>query len=200
MIKNTSGLAVQPCRLHERFYYHARLLYYILRQKARGFFDAGAEAPSYPLFSLCLPGGVLRGRGPQHLPMQALRPAPGGDLCGAGSPSTHILGAPPQTPGDFRFTTKVTKGVPRATAPGPREGDRAKSETLFAPAPSAVPAPPRYGFYIQPRPICHFEFVGKSVFFLPELHRGSHPLLLIRGAAGLASRMLEGFIYRNQYR
>ena len=46
MIKNTSGLAVQPCRLHERFYYHARLLYYILRQKARGFFDAGAAPPA----------------------------------------------------------------------------------------------------------------------------------------------------------
>ena len=117
MIKNTSGLAVQPCRLHERFYYHARLLYYILRQKARGFFDAGAAAPRYPLFSLCLPGEVLRGRGPQHLREQvvrlgsSLRPAPGGDLCGAGSPSTHLLGAPPQAPGDFRFTTKVTKGV-----------------------------------------------------------------------------------------
>ena len=61
MIKNTSGLAVQPCRLHERFYYHARLLYYILRQKARGFFDAGAEAPAD---SPCGPD------------MRALRPAP----------------------------------------------------------------------------------------------------------------------------
>ena len=50
MIKNTSGLAVQPCRLHERFYYHARLLYYILRQKARGFFDAGGGGPSLPPF------------------------------------------------------------------------------------------------------------------------------------------------------
>ena len=47
MIKNTSGLAVQPCRLHERFYYHARLLYYILRQKARGFFARG-RSPCYP--------------------------------------------------------------------------------------------------------------------------------------------------------
>ena len=77
MIKNTSGLAVQPCRLHERFYYHARLLYYILRQKARGFFDAGAGAPRYPLFSLCLPGELLRGWQPQHPPVGLPGPHPG---------------------------------------------------------------------------------------------------------------------------
>ena len=52
MIKNTSGLAVQPCRLHERFYYHARLLYYILRQKARGFFAGGRQPLATPFFSL----------------------------------------------------------------------------------------------------------------------------------------------------
>ena len=52
MIKNTSGLAVQPCRLHERFYYHARLLYYILRQKARGFFARGL----HPRGDLCKDG------------------------------------------------------------------------------------------------------------------------------------------------
>ena len=70
MIKNTSGLAVQPCRLHERFYYHARLLYYILRQKARGFFDAGAEAPADPFFLSASPEG----------------------FCGGGGPSTHLRG------------------------------------------------------------------------------------------------------------
>ena len=37
-----------------------------------------------------------------------------GSLCGAGSPSTHLLGAPPQTPGDFPVAGKVTKGAPRA--------------------------------------------------------------------------------------
>ena len=103
MIKNTSGLAVQPCRLHERFYYHARLLYYILRQKARGFFARGLH--------------------------------PRGDLCKDGSPCTHLLGAPPQTPGDFRFTTKVTKGVSGGAPLNPRGGH-------YHP-PSGVAAPPR---------------------------------------------------------
>ena len=86
----------------------------------------GAGAPRYPLFSLCLPGGVLRGRGPQHLPMQALRPAPGGVFCGtavpapndargspsalprAGAPHEHgfaMLGAP----GDFLMRRKSPK-------------------------------------------------------------------------------------------
>ena len=90
MIKNTSGLAVQPCRLHERFYYHARLLYYILRQKARGFFDAGAAAPAPPCFLSASPEG----------------------FCGGGSPSTHQWAYPAHTRGSFRFTTKGTKGVP----------------------------------------------------------------------------------------
>ena len=78
MIKNTSGLAVQPCRLHERFYYHARLLYYILRQKARGFFDAGAEAPRYSLFSLpAFPGGGWRGWAAPAPTSGPTRPTPG---------------------------------------------------------------------------------------------------------------------------
>ena len=89
MIKNTSGLAVQPCRLHERFYYHARLLYYILRQKARGFFDAGAGAPRYPLFSL---------------------PAfPGRGECGTAVPAPTDAGAPPRAPGDFLMRRKSPK-------------------------------------------------------------------------------------------
>ena len=46
-----------------------------------------------------------------------------GSLCGAGSPCTHYAGAPPRTPGDFRFTTKVTKGVSGGNPPEPPEGD-----------------------------------------------------------------------------
>ena len=111
MIKNTSGLAVQPCRLHERFYYHARLLYYILRQKARGFFARGQGAPALPFFSLCLPGGVLRGRGPQHLPMQALRPAPGGVFCGTAVPA----------PNDARGSPSALPEVGASGPHGPRE-------------------------------------------------------------------------------
>ena len=93
MIKNTSGLAVQPCRLHERFYYHARLLYYILRQKARGFFARGCSPLATPI---CEGAGA-----PSALPN-----------VGAQLPRPQRAGAPPRAPGDFRFTTKVTKGVP----------------------------------------------------------------------------------------
>ena len=158
MIKNTSGLAVQPCRLHERFYYHARLLYYILRQKARGFFDAGGGGPCGPLFSLCLPGGVLRGRGPQHLPMQALRPAPGGDLCGAGSPSTSRCRRSALHPGEFfagrQSQPPTMRGVPplhspeRALRPAPRptfsrrESRQRYARNLLVPGPPAKGASP----------------------------------------------------------
>ena len=50
------------------------------------------------------------------------------------SPSTHLLGAPPQTPGDFRFTTKVTKGVPGLRPWTPLGG-------IIIP-PAALPLPP----------------------------------------------------------
>ena len=156
MIKNTSGLAVQPCRLHERFYYHARLLYYILWQKARGFFARGQEAPAPPFFLSASPEGFCGGGGPStsRCRRSALHPgeiyaglaAPAPPDAGAppctrgsflrdGSPSTHLLGAPPQTPGDFRFTTKVTKGVSGGAPLNPRGGH-------YHP-PSGVAAPPR---------------------------------------------------------
>ncbi len=98
-------------------------------------------------------------------------------------------------PGDFPVAGKVTKGAPRAAA-------------LWNPASEDNPpllvlrcACTRAAFSHNKRPICHFKFVGKSVFFLPKLHRGSHPLLSIRGAVGeVPSRMLEGLSYREQYR
>ena len=56
-------------------------------------------------------------------------------------------------------------------------------------------------FLPQKRPICHFEQVGKSVLFFPLVLSRKHSLFSIRGSAGaLASRMLEGLSYRNQYR
>ena len=59
----------------------------------------------------------------------------------------------------------------------------------------------RATFSHNKRPICHFELVGKSVFFFPKLHLGSHFLLLIRGSAGgMPPRMLEGLSYRKRYR
>ena len=97
MIKNTSGLAVQPCRLHERFYYHARLLYYILRQKARGFFARGCSPLATPI---CEGAGA-----PSALPnVGAQLPRPQR----AGAPREHgfaMLGAP----GDFLMRRKSPK-------------------------------------------------------------------------------------------
>ncbi len=87
----------------------------------------------------------------------------------------------PSTPGDFPVAGKVTKGAPRAV---PFGIPRCVVAALFALA-ALRSVSRRATFYYKPRPICHFKLVGKSVFFLPKLHRGSHPLLSIRGAAGM---------------
>ena len=153
MIKNTSGLAVQPCRLHERFYYHARLLYYILRQKARGFFARGQGAPADPFFlsaspegfcggggpstsgskssdlaprSALHPGEFFAGRQPQHLPMRALRPAPGGVFCGT------VVPAP---------TMRALRPAPRPTF-SRRESRQRYARDLLVPGPPAKGASP----------------------------------------------------------
>ncbi len=91
------------------------------------------------------PGGVFCGtavpapndaRGsPSALPRAGAPPCTRGSFLRDGSPSTHLLGAPPQTPGDFRFTTKVTKGVSGGAPLNPRGGH-------YHP-PSGVAAPPR---------------------------------------------------------
>ena len=103
----------------------------------------------------------------------------------------------PSTPGDFPVAGKVTKGAPRAA---PFGIPQCVVAALFALA-ALRSVSRRATFYYKPRPICHFKLVGKSVFFLPKLHRGSHFLLLIRGSAGgKPPRMLEGLNYHNQYR
>ena len=202
MIKNTSGLAVQPCRLHERFYYHARLLYYILRQKARGFFargcsplayrgSEGAGAPSaLPNVGAQLPRPQRAGAPREH--GFAMLGAPG-DFMRDGSPSTHLLGAPPQTPGDFRFTTKVTKGVSGGAPLNPLGGH-------YHP-PSGVAAPPRrtlplgvvggVGLCFPPRRIgvsgCRYPFLysGKNCCEPGGEHR---PYMADRGQLGYGNK------------
>ena len=205
MIKNTSGLAVQPCRLHERFYYHARLLYYILRQKARGFFARGQEAPAPPFFLSASPEGFCGGGGPSTsgskssdlAPRSALHP---GEIYAGlaapapndarGSPSAlPRAGAPPRAPGDFRFTTKVTKGVSGGAPLNPRGGH-------YHP-PSGVAAPPRrtlplgvgggVGLCFPPRRIgvsgCRYPFLysGKNCCEPGGKHR---PYIADRGRLG----------------
>ena len=62
-----------------------------------------------------MPGVTLQGWQPLRPTMGALRPSTPGVCAGLAAPTPPDLGAPPQTPGDFRFTTKVTKGVPEPT-------------------------------------------------------------------------------------
>ena len=92
---------------------------------------------------------------------RALCPAPGGDLCEVGSPSTHQwaypahtrrgfaelvapattnAGAPPCTRVTFSPMRKSPKNLPEGDTPSgySPEGDRAKSVSLFAPAPPAA--------------------------------------------------------------
>ena len=97
-------------------------------------------------------------------------------------------------PGDFPDAGKVTKGAPRAA---PFGIPRCVVAALFA----LAYASRRATFCHKNRPICHFEFVGKSVLFFPLVSSREHSVFSIRGAAGaLASRMLEGLSSRNQYR
>ena len=63
----------------------------------------------------------------------------------------------PSTPGDFPVAGKVTKGAPRAA---PFGIPRCVVAALFA----LAYASRRATFCHKNRPICHFEFVGKSVF------------------------------------
>ena len=104
-----------------------------------------------------------------------------GGLLRDGSPCTHLLGAPPQPPGDFLPDEKVTKESPRGVSP---LGTPLKGEASL-PLQHIVLLPPQKGFRHNKRPICHFELVGKSVFFLPKLYRGSHFPFSIRGTAGM---------------
>ena len=97
-------------------------------------------------------------------------------------------------PGDFPVAGKVTKGAPRTAALWN------PASTKKRPFWCCADACTRAAFYHKKRPICHFEQVGKSVLFFSLVSSREHPLLSIRGAAGLASRMLEGLSSRNQYR
>ena len=128
----------------------------------------------------------------------------GGGPCGpryAGAPREHglaMLGT--------RVTFISRRKSPKACQGGPPEPPRGTERKVFhfslpLPLQHIVLLPPQKGLCHKNRPICHFELVSKSVFFLLKLHRGSHPLLSIRGAAGrVPSRMLEGLLHYNQYR
>ena len=131
MIKNTSGLAVQPCRLHERFYYHARLLYYILRQKARGFFDAGAEAPAPPFFLSASPEGFCGGGGPSTSRCRRSALHPGEFFAGRQSQPPTMRGVPP-----LHSPERALRPAPRPTF-SRRESRQRYARNLLVPGPPA---------------------------------------------------------------
>ena len=92
---------------------------------------------------------------------------------GLAAPATPDAGAPREH-GFAMLGTRVTfpsRGKSPKARQGLRplespEGDRLKSETLFSPAPPAASRNPLdRAFSHNKRPICHFEFVGKSVLF-----------------------------------
>ena len=83
-------------------------------------------------------------------------------------------------PGDFLPDEKVTKESPRAV---PFGIPRCVVTALFALAPLCSDSR-RATLNYRTRPICHFEFVGKSVLFFPLVPLREHFLLSIRGSAG----------------
>ena len=173
-----------------------------------------------PRFSLSTEGRVghpsffARGWRPSALPMRGAGPLrPPGVYAGLAAPATTDARrgcAPssallpmgralrPSTPGDFPVAGKVTKGAPRAA---PFGIPRCVVAALFALA-ALRSAPSRAGLPSATK-IDRFAtlswWANRSLFLL-KLHRGSHPLLSIRGAAGMPSRMLEVLSYREQYR
>ena len=97
----------------------------------------------------------------------------------------------PPTPGDFPVAGKVTKGAPRAA---PFGIPWYVVTALFALA-ALRSGSRRATFSHKNRPICHFEFVSKSVLFFPLVPSEKHFLLSIRGAAGsLPPRMPWAFL------
>ena len=87
-------------------------------------------------------------------------PAPGGGLCGAGSPCTHQCRRSALHPGDFLPDEKVTKESPGAAPLGTRWCEISALFALAALRSGSL----RAGFCHRKRPICHFEMVGKSAF------------------------------------
>ncbi len=114
----------------------------------------------------------MRGEKPLCAPtlMRALRPASREIYAGLVAPATPA-GAPPCTRAYFPDAGKVTKDAPRAV---PFGIPWCVLTALFALA--ALRSDSRRATFCHyPRPICHFEFVGESVFFSPQALPGVTP-------------------------
>ena len=130
----------------------------------------------------------------------ALRPMPRGEIVrGIGPLRPSICRRSALHPGDFRFTTKVTKDVPGVLPLDPVGGLLSSPQRRQAPLPpergassdgtQAINRLPRHGLtagslpLIEPkekiRPICPPTQSGKSVFFC-----GTNPIEGVAGTAG----------------
>ena len=139
----------------------------------------GAQPPRPPWGGRSAPPtpGLLRGWQPLHPP--------------AGAPREH---------GFAMLGTRVTFPT-RGKSPKARQGLRPLESpgAKFPPSLVLHYACTRAAFSHYPRPICHFEWVGKLVLFSPRVLPGKHFRMLSRGTV-VAPRMLEGFICSKQYR
>ncbi len=90
-------------------------------------------------------------------------------------------------PGDFPDAGKVTKGAPRAAAPGPC---RCVVAALFGAALTLAPGLPSATTKDR---FATLRGWANRPFFLPKLYRGSHSQLSIRGAVGLPRGCREPF-------
>ena len=75
----------------------------------------------------------------------------------------------------------------QGSTPEPPEGDRAKSVSLFAPAPPAASRTTSKGEgATKGRGICHFDTAKQLAFFSPRALLWEHPLLSNRGTGTVA--------------
>ena len=147
------------------------------------FLMRGRQPLRTPFFSLP-PRRGFAGAGAPAPPDAGAPPCTRGSFLRDGSPCTHQWAYPAHTRGSFRFTTKGTKGVPGLPPLDPLGGH-------YHPPNGARAVPPRKGLSLQPRPICHFKFVGESVFFSPSISARAHLLVSGRGAAGCWTQITE---------
>ena len=119
----------------------------------------------------------MQGHSPCTHDMQALRPAPGGDLCGAGSPSTSRCRRSALHPGEFfagrQSQPPTMRGVPplhspeRALRPAPRptfsrrESRQRYARNLLVPGPPAqgggppwIPPPCALAVLVEGKKVC----------------------------------------------
>ena len=113
---------------------------------------------------------------------------------GGTPPHPHGWAYPAHTRGSFRFHDERNQRRAGAAPLDPASAKRPPSLVLRCRL--------HPGYFLPQTQTDLPLWVGGQIglCFSPKLYRGSHPQLSIRGTAGLASRMLEGLSYRNQYR